>query len=156
MNLKLNRTMAFLLKDSSQVVSTLENTARSIKENVNNHFKDLHFDISYEQWEIIQTIFDNPGLSQIEIAKKCGKEPASVSRTLKFLKKKNIINKVKEENNKRNNRIFLTQKGNELCIKARICFENISKRGLHNIFDREVNILIKLLERIQHNYSAVT
>lgn len=147
--------MSYLLKNSSQVVSTLENTARSIKENVNNHFKDLQFEISYEQWEVIQAINDNQGLTQIEIAKKCCKEPASISRTLKFLKKKDLIQKVKDRKNKRNNRIFLTDKGKVLSMNAKSCFENVSKLGLDNIFDREVNMLIKLLERIQHNYGAV-
>ncbi len=40
-------------------------------------------------------------------------------------------------------------------MNAKSCFESVSKLGLDNIFDREVNMLIKLLERIQHNYGAV-
>ena len=147
--------MSYLLKNSSQVVSILESTARSIKENVNIHFKNLQVEITYQQWEVIQAINDNQGLTQIEIAKKCNKEPASICRTLKFLKKKDLIYKVKEKQNKRNNSIFLTDKGKVLCVNARSCFEDVSKLALDNIFDCEVNLLIKLLERIQHNYGAL-
>lgn len=144
--------MPYLLKSSSQVVSALEHTARSIKDNINNHFKEQRYDISYEQWEVINVVSENEGLTQIQIAKISGKEPASICRTIKYLCKKDILEKVKDKNNKRNNRIFLTDKGRLLSYNARLCLDSVSKNYLSNIYDREVNMLIKLLERIQNNY----
>ena len=136
------------------MVSALELTARSIKDNINNHFKEQKYDISYEQWEVINVICENEGLTQIQIARISGKEPASICRTIKYLSKKGILEKVKDKKNKRNNRIYLTDKGKLLSYNARSCLDNVSKNYLSNIYDREVNMLIKLLERIQNNYAV--
>ena len=115
----------------------------------------MRYEISYEQWEVIKAIHENEGLTQIQIAKTTGKEPASVSRTIKYLCKKNILTKEKDKKNKRKNKIFLTDKGRLLCHNARTCVDSVSKSYLNNIYDREVNLLIKILERIQSNYTVV-
>jgi DNA-binding MarR family transcriptional regulator len=147
--------MSYLLKNSSQVVNALEHTARSIKDKINHQFKELDYDISYDQWQVIQAIEKNEGRTQIAIAKDCDKEPASICRTIKYLRKRGLVTKTKDESNKRINRIYLTEKGRHLSRKAHSCFEIVSKNCFDNIFDREVNILIKLLDRIQSNYPLV-
>ena len=144
--------MSYLLKNTSQVVATLERTAQIIKDEVNQHFKEMNYDVSYEQWTVIKAINNNTGLTQIELSKSCHKHPASVSRTLDHLLKKGLIKKEKDEENKKVKRIFLTTKGQRLTENARKAVEKVSKRCLENIFDRELNLFIQILDRIQENH----
>lgn len=141
--------MGYLLKNSSQVVAALERTAHNIKEDVNIKFKLLGYGVSYEQWVVLNAIFDNEGATQIQIARDCNKEPASICRTLQFLLKKELISKSSDINNKKIKRVELTLKGRTLVENARRSVEEVSQKCLENIFDRELNLFINILDRIQ-------
>ncbi len=142
--------MSYLLKNSSQVVAALERTTHNIKEDVNIKFKLLGYGVSYEQWVVLNAINDNLGVTQIEIAKFCKKEPASICRTLQFLSKRNLIIKLSDPNNRKVNRVKLTSKGKSLVEKAQHSVDEVSRKRFENIFDRELNLFIKILDRIQH------
>lgn len=141
--------MQYLLKNSSQVVAALERTAHNIKEDVNLNFKLSGYGVSYEQWVVLKAIGENEGLTQIQIAKACHKEPASICRTLKYLSSKELIIKASDVNNKKIKRVELTQKGRTLVNNAVKSVEEVSKKCLENIFDREINVFVNILDRIQ-------
>jgi len=142
--------MSSLLKNAFQVVSTLECPAQRIKHEVNKQFKKQNYNITYEQWEVIQSIPENVGHSQVEIAKTSHKDPASISRTLNHLSKRGILKKRIDKRDKCVNRIFLTKMGKELSEKTCSVVEEVSKNCLSNVFDRELNLFIKILDRIQN------
>ena len=142
--------MSYLLKNSSQVLAALERTAHNIKDDVNLKFKLSGYGVSYEQWVVLNAINDNEGVTQIELSRMCHKEPASICRTLKYLSKKDLIVKSSDPNNKKIKRVELNIKGRVLVEKARHSVEEVSQKFLENIFDRELNLFIKILDRIQH------
>lgn len=141
--------------NTSQVVDALERTAHTIKEDVNLKFKLLGYGVSYEQWVVLKAIFDNEGLTQIEIARSCNKEPASICRTLKYLAGKELIIKTGDPYNKKIKRILLTLDGKTLVNNALKSVKEVSEKCLEDIFDRELNLFINILDRIQTGRSAL-
>ena len=141
--------MAYLLKNSTQVVHTLEQTAQSIKDDVNFEFKRLGLRLSYDQWIVLSAIHNVEGQTQIQLARSCRKEPASICRTLKVLSRKGLISQYSVLSNKKSQRVKLTRKGIDLVLITSQSVEKVSKRCLESLFDRELNLFTSILDRIQ-------
>jgi len=141
--------MAYLLQNTTQVVSTLERTAQSIKDDVNVEFKNLNTPISYDQWMVLNTISKEEGLTQIEISRACRKEPASICRTMKVLKREGLVSLFSDLSNKKSHKVKLSRKGRDLVAKSSHLVEKVSQKVLESLFDRELNMFTSLLQRIQ-------
>lgn len=146
--------MSYLLKNSSQVVAALEHTSHIIKSEINVRFKQKDYGISYRQWVILDAIANKDGQTQIQIAKTCNKEPASISRTLQYLSNKGLVIKKSDSNNKKVKKISLTSSGEALTEEATLSVEEVSKNCLDNIYERELNIFIKILDRIRERKAS--
>ena len=141
--------MAYLLKNSTQVVNTLEQTAQSIKDDVNFEFKKLNIGLSYDQWIVLGEIYNQEGLTQSQLSKACKKEPASICRTLKILRRKGLVSQYSMLSNRKSHRVKLTNTGTDLILLTNKSVERVSERCLESLFDRELNLFTSLLGRIQ-------
>jgi DNA-binding MarR family transcriptional regulator len=74
--------------------------------------------LTLSQYLILMNIVDNPGLSQIEIAKFHELTQAAVSRQIDVLKLKDLIHIKKNEANRRENLLFPTLMGREVFAEA--------------------------------------
>lgn len=139
--------------DKENVIIELEKTIRIVRESFNSEFQKRNFGVSYDQWMIIDQVRNQQGISQIEIAKKTGKDRASVSRIIKNLLFKKILTKTSNESNKRANKVYLSPRGLELSDKVIVVFNDIYRRQFDGIYEQEVNLLKEIMVRInQNNY----
>ena len=119
---------------------------------MNRSFQINELDISYDQWMVINVISKKQGVSQIYIAENARKEPASISRILKLLEKKEVIQKVNEKGNLRAKRIYLTPKGDDVHRKATRLFNMIAKDGFNGVYEQEINLFVRILDKLQSNF----
>ena len=109
--------MSFLLRNAPQVLLSAQEIIKRFRDLVNRSFQKNELDISYDQWMVISTIYKKQGVTQIHVAEQTRKEPASVSRILKLLVNKEIIERVPDRTNKRAKRLYLTPKEQRLIRK---------------------------------------
>lgn len=102
---------------------------------------------------VINTIYKKQGVTQIHVAEQTRKEPASVSRILKLLENKEIIERVPDRTNKRAKRLYLTPKGTETHQKATRLFNMIAKDGFNGVHEQEINLFVRILDKVQSNFS---
>ena len=145
--------MSFLLRNAPQVLLSAEEIIKRFRDLVNRSFQRNELDISYDQWMVVNTIYKKQGVTQIYVAENTRKEPASVSRILKLLEKKEIIARVADRNNKRAKRLYLTPKGDEIHGKATRLFNMIAKDGFNGVHEQEINLFVRILDKVQSNFN---
>jgi Transcriptional regulators len=146
--------MSFLLRNAPQVLLSAEEIIRRFRDLVNRSFHKNGLGISYDQWMVINTIYHKQGLTQIQVAQKTKKEPASVSRILKLLEKKEVIERVPDRHNRRAKRLYLTPNGDNIHQIATRLFNMIAKDGFNGVHEQETNLFVRILDKVQNNFGT--
>ncbi len=144
--------MSFLLRNAPQVLLSAQEIIKNFKDLVNRSYQINELDLTYDQWMVINVISEKQGVTQITIAAQTRKEPASISRILKLLEKKEIIEKVSTKKNKRVKRVYLTPKGDDTHRQATRLFNMIAKDGFNGVYEQEINLFVRILDKLQSNF----
>lgn len=91
----------------------LEKSVKTYRQYFQNQLKANGFDITLDQWLILNTIIENPNISQNEIAEKVFKDKASVARIIELLVQNGFLTRSIHPTNRRMFQLSITQKGNE-------------------------------------------
>lgn len=144
--------MSFLLRNAQQVLLSAEEILKHFRDIVNYSFHKSGFDITYDQWSVLNTLAQKQGVTQIVLADNTNKEPASISRILKLLEQKELVEKLNDKNNKRAKRIYLTPKGDDIQKKATKIYNIIAKDAFNGVYEQEINLFVRILDKIQGNF----
>jgi DNA-binding MarR family transcriptional regulator len=144
--------MSFLLRNAQQVLISAEENLKHFRDIVNYTFHKNNYDITYDQWVVLHALAENQGISQISLSESTQKEPASISRILKLLEQKEMIEKLSDKKNKRAKRIYLTAKGDEVQKIATKTFNKIAKDGFVDVHEQEINLFVRILDKLQTNF----
>ena len=87
-----------------------------LKKIIQNKLKD--FDISSEQWSVLNTVYTKKGCNQITLAEILFKDGATITRILNILENKKLVRREKSPLDKREYLIYLTEYGYNLYYKA--------------------------------------
>ncbi len=148
--------MSFLLRNATQILLSAEEIIKRFRDLVNRSFHKNGLGISYDQWMVIDSIYKKQGVTQIYVAEQIRKEPASVSRILKLLENKEIIERIPDRSNRRAKRLYLTPHGDDIHSKATRLFNMIAKDGFNGIYEQEVNLFVRILDKVQNNFGDKT
>ncbi len=130
----------------------LNRTASMMRSSLQRALNKEYKEITIDYWVILNYLWTKDGWIQTELARMSGKDNASMTRMLDGMQKKGLIERKADENDRRAQRIFLTEKGRSLEKPLKkIAGENVSK-GLKNISSKDVQELKKILEAINENY----
>jgi len=76
--------------------------------------KENQLNITYEMLEVLMCLWEKDGINQQEIADRIIKEKASMTYLLDNLVKRDLVNRMPDGNDRRNNLIHLTKQGKDL------------------------------------------
>jgi len=109
-------------------------------------FKELGICSSHSAYFFF--LIKNPGVTQEELSKRLVINKRNVTRSLQYLEENSFIYRTCDDNDKRINHIYLTQKGIDLLpiirSKIKVFNDNVSK----NLNSEEIDMLNSLLEKI--------
>ncbi|WP_416150345.1 MarR family winged helix-turn-helix transcriptional regulator [Salipaludibacillus sp. HK11] len=89
------------------------NAGRSLSTSVQRVFSEHGFNVTTEHWTILVQLWNQDGLSQLELAERTGKDQASVSRLIQNMLNRELIYRRKDPVDARCKRIYLTEIGKE-------------------------------------------
>ena len=104
--------------------------------------------LNINQFDILMTLSENEGLTQVEIGRKIVMPGFSTTRTIDSLQKKNLVERRKDERSRRSYRIYLTDRGNEIRPKLFRIVETVNERFLSALPAPEKKSLKKILLRL--------
>lgn len=122
-----------------------------IKRKILSAFMEKGYDITFEQWTVLNVLHVEPGLIQSEIAEKTYKDKTNVTRILDVLSKNGYVVRESHERDRRSSCIYLTDKGRKMFDDLIPCIESINEQFMKGISDAELDMLTSILERICKN-----
>ena len=128
----------------------LEKAFKQFKKYKNVYFKKMGIQITDDQWILLKIISEEEGINQRELSKRSFKEPASITRILDLLEKKDLIRR--ECNDRRTYGLYLTKTGKKLVRRLIPLAVKIRAQGIEGLSEREVIKLSKMLHQIFENF----
>lgn len=117
-------------------------------------FKDLNLGITSEQFVLLDNIYCNPGIAQVELSTIALKFPSNTIRILQVLENKGLITKkVGTRKNYLVKELYITEQGKELIDNNIDKIKNIFDDILIDFNQDEIEVFKKLVIRLQESCS---
>jgi DNA-binding MarR family transcriptional regulator len=107
--------------------------------------------IGLAQFKILTSLADNPATQQRQIAVSLGQTEASVSRQIKLLQQKGMLESRRNPKNRRAHLTSLTLKGERITEAAKNVLQNFQAGSLEHISPKQQRQLLELLATL-HRY----
>ena len=132
--------------------ATIDRTLKIIKANYQKAFNEVGVDITTEQWVLLDTLYQNNGISQNDLANGSFKNAPTVSRIIDLLCKKGLTERHRFENDRRRYKIFLTPLGNEIYKKALPIVIDLRAKGWKNLSEKDYLDFNRIMDQIFLNF----
>lgn len=133
-------------------VFKLVRAAQAFKQYAYEVMLEKGIDVTSDQWVVLKRVSETPGINQRDLALAIYKDPASVTRILDVLIKKELIEK-RQGKDRRNYEIHLSFRGEKFVDRALGMAVDIRKKGLEGLSKEEETVFKKALDVIFKNYS---
>ncbi|KAA3640199.1 MAG: MarR family transcriptional regulator [Bacteroidetes bacterium] len=130
----------------------IERTARRFKKTSQMVFKEHGIDLTGDQWVVLKRISERPGINQKEIADTTYKDPASVTRILDLMEKKQLVVRQPIPGNRRAYGLELTKAGADLVNKILPLAVDLRAQGIDGISEQDFETFKKVLNTIYKNF----
>jgi len=122
-----------------------------IKRKLLGAFMEKGYDITFEQWTILNVLHEEPGIIQSEIAEKTYKDKTNITRILDVLSKNGYVVRENHESDRRSSCIYLTDAGRKMFDDLIPYIVSINEQFRKGISDAEMETFSSILERICEN-----
>lgn len=131
----------------------IDRAIKMIRSKYNTAFRQLGFDITTEQWVILEKLYWNNGQSQSDLADGSYKNAPTVSRIIDLLVKKGFVERQRFENDRRRYKIFLTEEGREVVDTCYPAILELRESGWQNLTDEDYETFMRIINQITDNHS---
>jgi DNA-binding MarR family transcriptional regulator len=115
-------------------------------------FSKAGYNITIEQWIIIVNLMRYDGQFQQQLANNTYKDKSSVTRMVAALQRQGLVKRTPDQDDRRQKRIFLTDKGRELFKRLKPLALKTQKQATREIKAEDIefckNILVKIHDNI--------
>ena len=139
----------FNLDDSYGYLINL--AAQRLKYELHQTFQARGYDVTPEQWAVLNRLWEEDGLSQVELAERTFKDKPVTTRILSLLEKKGIVVRHSDESDGRVLRVFLTKTGKDLKDKLIPCAQEVLVRSGRDLTKEDVAKFKLTLNQILSN-----
>jgi DNA-binding MarR family transcriptional regulator len=129
----------------------LNQAANSLKKELNQAFRKAGFDVTAEQWSILNRLWEKDGVSLNELADRTFKDNASITRTVDLMEKKELVERREDPKDRRSRLVFLREPGRQLQVGLVPCAQEAIRRATRGMSNREVQLLLELGKQVVQN-----
>ena len=133
------------------ILFQIDLTSKVSKQYSQKQFDSLKLGITVEQWVILKIVWENAKLSQKELAIKSYRDPASITRTIDLLEKKELVIRESIPNNRRAYEISLTSKGEKFITDNINTVKKHRALSIKGLTNEDLDTLSGLLSKIREN-----
>lgn len=149
---KITRTMPQRLIEDV-ILFQIDRTSKVSKVYSQKEFDRKNLGITVDQWVLLKIIDEAQPVSQKELANKSKRDPASITRTLDLLEKKEFLIREAIPDNRRQYNIKLTAYGNSFIKKNMKMINRHRKESTKGLSEKQLIALNRMLLKIQENMS---
>ncbi len=114
-------------------------------------FRDKGFDVTPEQWSVLNKLWEITGLNQMELAEKTSKDRHTITRILNLMEGKKLIMRKPDRKDNRCLKVYLTRKGKGLKNKLTPIVIQLLERAFAGFRSRDLENLKRMHESIIMN-----
>lgn len=141
-----------LIEQSKNFGFPIDRAIKMIRLKYNNAFKKLGYDLTTEQWVLIEKLYHQNGQSQSDLAEGSYKNAPTVSRIIDLLVKKKMVERQRFENDRRRYKIFLTKKGREVVENCYPRILELREAGWKGLSDDDYLHFMRMINQILENH----
>jgi MarR family transcriptional regulator, transcriptional regulator for hemolysin len=134
---------------------SLDKTIKTYRQFAQKRFLEQGFDITIDQWLVLNAIYEKPDITQFDIAGKVFKDTASVTRIIDLLIKKGLLKREVHSSDRRRFTLELTTEGRKLITKITDVVEQNRAIALQGITENELIHMKETLNDIIDNCKNV-
>jgi DNA-binding MarR family transcriptional regulator len=108
-----------------------------------------NIDIGHSGWIVLSRLWEEDGLSQQEISDRSGVAKPNISTYIDALEQTDYVVRVDDAADRRNYKIFITQKAKKLKDKCQALAQQSNEETLQPLTPAEREALLKLLKKMR-------
>jgi len=108
-------------------------------------------DMTFEQMITLEVIGEHEGINQQALAEYICRDKTATTRWIDFLQKRNLVTRVHDKSDRRQNMVFLTEKGKATVTTLQEIALATEKTALEGIDSRNVRICKEVLIQVRRN-----
>ncbi|CAJ2234884.1 MarR family winged helix-turn-helix transcriptional regulator [Companilactobacillus paralimentarius] len=135
-----------------EILRSIGVIARSLDSISNIEFKD--YDLTKGQYLYLVRIYENPGIIQEKLAGMIKVDKTTAARAIKKLEKNNFIFRKQSTDNKKEKKLYVTDKGKRIypiIYREDIYSNQMALKGLDAAEQKQI---LKLLKKVEDNVAA--
>lgn len=122
-----------------------------LRQKIQNSINEYDPDLSFELIEILGLLSRNNGINQQEIGNKVSKDKSSITYLINSLVKRDLVERVAYQNDRRNKQIFLTSKGKQIVETVYPWALDLYKKAAGDINVEEISKALLLVKKMTAN-----
>jgi len=116
-------------------------------------FQAKGFNITPEQWGVLNRLWENEGIHQSALAERAAKDRHNITRILNLLEKNGFICRIPDGEDKRRLNVYLTKEGKALKQKLIPIVIGFLKKCFEGLTQEEIQDMRRIHEHILKNLS---
>lgn len=131
----------------------IDTTIKKIRNALQKQLNEAGFDLTVDQWVLIDHIFRKQGISQNELAELTFKDPPTVTRIVDLLEKKGLVERNPAVGDRRKFNLFLTEKGEKTYTEAFPIVAEIRYKGWGDLDEDDYQHFVRIMDSIYKNFT---
>lgn len=136
------------MDDVRDLVAYLSKAERGYTKALNRAFLKAGYDLSREQYELLQVLWQEDHVNQQTISKRLQKDKYNVTKLLNTLTKRGFVQRKMCQEDKRNNFVVLTEKGAEVQKALNDIEEQVHTDLTFTIVPQEMKSCVWVLKKL--------
>ena len=133
----------------------IERSSKRMKQVCQQILKENGFNITVDQWVVLQELNNNDGQGQIALANSTFKDAPTITRIIDLLSQKGYVERVNNPEDRRRFKICLTQEGSQLIQKVSPHIFAFRKKAYEGLNQDQMDNLKVALNHIFDNLNAI-
>ena len=139
----------------SPIIFLMHQIAQTSRKEVLLGFKEQGVDLTPEQWSLLIELWKEDGLSPSKLAALTCRDRPSTSRLIESLKKRGLIKRMYNEEDRRAYSVYLTEDGKQ-CHKTLLpIYNEVITQSLEGMDQTEQKELVRLLKHVYKNLISI-
>ena len=131
----------------------IDTTIKKIRNALQKQLHEAGFDLTVDQWVLIDHIERQPGISQNELAELTFKDPPTVTRIIDLIEKKGLVERGLVAGDRRKFNLFLTDTGKTLYKDAFPTVAEIRRKGWGDLEEDDYQHFVRIMDSIYNNFT---
>ena len=139
--------------DSRAYFFKIDTTIKKIRTALQRQFNDAGFDLTVDQWVVIDHLFRNPGISQNTLADMTTKDAPTVTRIIDLLAQKGLTERRLTDHDRRKFLVYLTEAGEAKYHEVLPIVSAMRRKGWGDLSEADYQHSVRIMDSIYQNVS---